>query len=72
MLRNCLGDRVPMCESTGEYTLPTRREFFQDVAGAIAGIVFVGCGLVGVAEAQSQSGSTAPAGGGGRPSCADG
>jgi aminocarboxymuconate-semialdehyde decarboxylase len=49
-----------MCESTGEYTLPTRREFFQDVAGAIAGIVFVGCGLVGVAEAQSQSGSTAP------------
>ena len=39
--------------------MPTRREFFKDVAGAMAGIVFVGCGLVEVAEAQSQSGSVA-------------
>ena len=38
----------------------TRREFFQDVAGAMAGIVFVGCGLVDAAAAQTQSGSAAP------------
>ena len=50
VLRNCLGDQVPMCDSTGEDTMPTRREFFQDVAGAMAGIVFVGCSLVEVAE----------------------
>jgi hypothetical protein len=61
-----------MCDSTGEDTMPTRREFFHDVAGAMAGIVFAGCGLVEVAEAQPQSGSAAPAGSGGRPSREDG
>jgi len=40
--------------------MPTRREFFQDVASTMAGIVFVGCGLVEMAEAQPQSGSAAP------------
>ena len=39
--------------------MPTRREFFQDAASAMAGIVFVGCGLVEMAEAQPQSGSAA-------------
>ena len=39
--------------------MPTRREFFQDVAGAMAGIVFAGCGLVEMAEAQPQSGHAA-------------
>jgi predicted TIM-barrel fold metal-dependent hydrolase len=38
----------------------TRREFFQDMVSAMAGIVFVGCNLVEVAEAQPQSGSAAP------------
>ncbi len=31
----------------------TRREFIRDAAGAMAGIAFVGCGLVGAAQAQS-------------------
>jgi len=39
--------------------MPTRREFFHDVAGAMAGIVFAGCGLVEMAEAQPQSGHAA-------------
>ena len=38
--------------------MPTRREFFTDVVGAMAGIVFVGCGLVDAAETLPQSGST--------------
>ncbi len=33
----------------------TRREFVQDAAGAVAGIAFVGCGLVGGAPAQAQA-----------------
>jgi aminocarboxymuconate-semialdehyde decarboxylase len=33
----------------------TRREFVQDAAGAVAGIAFVGCGLVGAAPAQAQA-----------------
>jgi len=40
--------------------MPTRREFVKDVAGAMAGLVFVGCGLVAAAEAQPQSGSATP------------
>src|SRR4029453_17376436 len=60
VLRNCLGDRIPMCDFTREDTMPTRREFFQDGVGAMAGIVFVGCGLVEMAEAQPQSGSATP------------
>jgi aminocarboxymuconate-semialdehyde decarboxylase len=39
--------------------MPTRREFFKDMAGAMAGIVFVDCGLMEAAEAQPQSGSAA-------------
>jgi aminocarboxymuconate-semialdehyde decarboxylase len=33
----------------------TRREFVQDAAGAVAGIAFVGCGLLGAATAQAQA-----------------
>src|SRR5215510_9760589 len=59
-LRNRLGGQAPMCDTTGEDTMPTRREFFQDVAGAMAGIVFVGCGLMAAAEAQPQPSSATP------------
>src|SRR5215472_2031052 len=58
-LRDHLGNQAPMCDTTGEDTMPTRREFFQNVAGAMAGIAFVGCGLLEVAQAQPQSGSAA-------------
>ena len=37
----------------------TRREFFTDAAGAMAGIVFVGCNLMAAAESVAQSGSAA-------------
>src|SRR5438105_5955118 len=53
-------DHATMCDITGEDTMLTRREFFADMAGAMAGIVFVGCGLMDAAEAQPQSGSAAP------------
>ena len=33
----------------------SRREFVQDAAGAVAGIAFVGCGLLGGAPAQAQT-----------------
>jgi aminocarboxymuconate-semialdehyde decarboxylase len=33
----------------------TRREFVQDTAGAVAGIAFVGCGLLSAAPAQAQA-----------------
>src|SRR5712691_9643568 len=46
-----------MCDPTREDTMPTRREFVKDVAGAMAGLVFVSCGLVAAVEAQPQSGS---------------
>src|SRR6266852_6839906 len=32
----------------------TRREFFEDAAGAMAGIAFVGCGLLSGGSAQAQ------------------
>src|SRR5207253_1892352 len=35
--------------------MTTRREFLGDAAGAMAGIVFVGCDLMGVAPAQAQA-----------------
>ena len=35
--------------------MTTRREFLGDAAGAMAGIVFVGCGLMGMAPAQAQA-----------------
>ena len=35
--------------------MTTRREFLGDAAGAMAGIVFVGCGLMGAAPAQAQA-----------------
>src|SRR5689334_2068869 len=54
-LRNRLGGQAPRCATTGEDTMPTRREFFHNVAGTLAGLVFVGCGLLEVAEAQPQS-----------------
>src|SRR5882672_8899958 len=38
-----------------EEPMNTRREFVQDTAGAVAGIAFVGCGLVGAASAQAQA-----------------
>src|SRR6266849_5676627 len=38
-----------------EEPMNTRREFVQDAAGAVAGIAFVGCGLVGGAPAQAQA-----------------
>ncbi len=37
----------------------TRREFFTDVAGTMAGVVFVGCNLMAAAESAAQSGSAA-------------
>jgi len=40
--------------------MPTRREFVKDVAGAMAGLVFVGCGFVATAAAQPPSGSATP------------
>ena len=33
--------------------MPTRREFIEDVAGAMAGVAFVGCGLLQAAHAQT-------------------
>src|SRR5712691_7123466 len=38
-----------------EETMNTRREFVQDAAGAMAGIAFVGCGLLRAASAQAQA-----------------
>src|SRR5439155_314220 len=35
--------------------MTTRREFLGDAAGAMAGIVFVGCGLMGTPPAQAQA-----------------
>src|SRR6266849_6819951 len=35
--------------------MTTRREFLGDAAGAMAGIVFVGCGLMGMAPAPAQA-----------------
>ena len=37
----------------------TRREFFTDASGAMAGLVFVGCNLMAAAESVAQSGSAA-------------
>jgi aminocarboxymuconate-semialdehyde decarboxylase len=38
----------------------TQREFFQDVVGPMADIVFVGCTLTDAAEPLSPSGGAAP------------
>jgi len=35
--------------------MTTRREFIRDTAGALAGITFTGCGLLGTPRAQAQS-----------------
>jgi len=35
--------------------MPTRREFIRDIAGATAGIAFVGCDLIYAAEAYAQA-----------------
>ena len=35
--------------------MTTRREFIKDTAGALAGITFTGCGLLGTRWAQAQS-----------------
>jgi aminocarboxymuconate-semialdehyde decarboxylase len=35
--------------------MPTRREFIKDIAGATAGIAFVGCGLMNAAETYAQA-----------------
>src|SRR6185295_18411651 len=35
--------------------MTTRREFIRDTAGALAGITFTGCGLLGTSRAQAQS-----------------
>src|SRR5258707_4199568 len=37
-----------------------RREFIQNAAGAMAGIAFVGCDLLGARDAQAQAGGTVP------------
>jgi len=34
--------------------MTTRREFFKDAAGAMAGVAFVGCGLMGAAPSRAQ------------------
>src|SRR2546426_7840007 len=41
--------------TTGGDTMTTRREFLQDTAGVMAGIAFVGCGLMSAAPAQAQA-----------------
>src|SRR5262245_47314027 len=51
----CEPTGTEVCDTMRENTMPTRRDFFKDMAGAMAGIVFVGCGLM-EAEAQPQSG----------------
>src|SRR6266568_137321 len=38
--------------------MPTRREFVRNAAGAMAGIAFVGCGLLDARDAQAQAGGT--------------
>jgi hypothetical protein len=38
----------------------THRELFQDVAGPMADIVFVGCSITDAAEPPSPSGGAAP------------
>jgi aminocarboxymuconate-semialdehyde decarboxylase len=35
--------------------MPTRRQFIEDIAGAAAGIAFVGCGLMNAAETYAQA-----------------
>src|SRR5712692_7157254 len=37
--------------------MPTRREFVRNAAGAMAGIAFVGCGLLSARDAQAQAGA---------------
>ena len=37
--------------------MPTRREFIQNTAGAMAGIAFVGCDLLAARDAQAQAGA---------------
>ena len=34
--------------------MTTRREFFKDAAGAMAGVAFVGCGLMSAAPSRAQ------------------
>src|SRR3989454_1449418 len=41
--------------TTGGDTMTTRREFLQDTAGVMAGIAFVGCGLMSAAPGQAQA-----------------
>src|SRR5215470_18968785 len=48
-----------MCDPIREDIMRTRREFFTDVVGAMAGIVFVGCGLKEAAAQGPPAGSTA-------------
>src|SRR5216684_3349223 len=53
------GSRNPRRPVTGTGgTLPTRRDFIRNSAGAMAGIAFVGCDLLAARDAQAQASGT--------------